>query len=756
LPKWNLRSCNFEKDRLLYLIHISNNINTNMKLNYLILQLCIWICLSTLTSHAQVKPSDAKNAATHETVNQWSFNKEIKNIVFDEIQQKEDPVFGNYEYVPGVSGSALKLDGFRTYIQRKSNNENNLTDAFTVEAWIALASYPWSWAPVIDCSYPKSKGFFFGVDQSGRIGFNIAAGSSWYEVSTEKKISLREWTHVAAVFEPDNKIVLIINGKTEATIPINGNYVPSRRGSLTIGRNNLPQTWNEFQLTTKDTYFYLDGILDEIKITTKAKTEDEIKAEYNEVKNPPAPALSNREILPTGPKGSGNFGAFYTRLNYYKEWDDLWRVSDEPDLFVRFDESPVQLVFWRGTSFVPCWVTENNIWYLNEWLETWGSDVVSCAEPIMDRHCKYSHVRLIENTEARAVIHWRYALNDAFYDIAAISDDGRGEWCDEYHIIYPDQVGVRRMELHYSKPERKHDWVEQIVVLPPGKYPDDVIEKDAVSLINMTGDVHNYSWHDPDLKIEMPEPKAANMSYVNLKSEYKPFFIISPNPVETVEGKWGSPFFRTYAAKMARGYRQDPVPSVYGWWNHWPVAQVPGDGRWVSTPDRPSHFNLTTFVQWEDYEYTESTRTRIMLQGMTNKKADKLVPLAKSWLQAPEMKIESDAFDGGKYDQSERAYIIEKADTDKTTPCEFVLDASKESPLLNPAIIIKNWGNQLATLSVDGKDIEHGKNFRQGIRSGIEGDDLIVWIRLNGNEPVKVSLVAKHDCFNKSPNHYSK
>ena len=51
----------------------------------------------------------------------------------------------------------------------------------------------------------------------------------------------------------------------------------------------------------------------------------------------------------------------------------------------------------------------------------------------------------------------------------------------------------------------------------------------------------------------------------------------------------------------------------------WPVAQVPGDGRWVTTVDRPSHFNLTTFVQWQDHERTARTRTRIMLQGMTDR-----------------------------------------------------------------------------------------------------------------------------------------
>jgi len=714
-----------------------------MKCKYNLPPACLWVLflISFTISPAFAQPgsSDKGKSGSGDLICWWSFEQDSADFVFDQARQKKDSLYGNYEYVPGIVGNAIKLDGFRTYIRRNPNRPIIPADAFTVESWIALASYPWSWSPVLDCSYPEAKGFFFGIDQEGHVGFRIAAGSSWYQVSTSIKISLREWTHVAAVFEADKNITLFINGEEAGSVEIKGNYIPSRYGTLTIGRNNRSTTWKEFQLTTKSSYFFLDGLLDDIKVYGKARTGEEIKNEYAALTDLPVPDLSNREQLPTGPVGSGSFGAFYTRLNYYKEWDELWRVSDVPDLFVRFDESPVQLVFWRGTSFVPCWVTENGIWYLNEWLETWGRDVVSCAEPIMDRHCRYSHVRLIENTEARAVIHWRYALNDAFYDFAAVSDDGRGEWCDEFHIIYPDQVGVRKMELHYSRPERKHDWVEQIVVLPPGKYPDDVIEKNGVSLVNMDGEVHEYSWHDK-IAVEMPEPKGANMSYVHLKSEYKPFFIISPDPVETVEGKWDSPFFRTYASHMATGYRQDPVPSVYGWWNHWPVAQVPGDGRWVTTPDRPSHFNLTTFVQWKDHEYTDQTRTRIMLQGMTDKDADELVPLANSWLHAPEMKILSETFSGGIYDQAERAYLVEKNEAAKPEPLNIKLEASADSPLLNPAIIIKNWGSQAATLSINGKNIPRGKDFRQGIRKGPLGEDLILWIRLDRQKPVSIVL----------------
>ncbi len=191
---------------------------------------------------------------------------------------------------------------------------------------------------------------------------------------------------------------------------------------------------------------------------------------------------------------------------------------------------------------------------------------------------------------------------DADYTFVAKDIDGRGEWADEYYIIYPDGIGIRKINLYYSNPLRKHDWEESIVLLSPGQHPDDVMEDPEITLVNMSGESHHYSWRN-DLPVEMKEPEKANIHIVNLKSEYKPFYIISPEPFESAEGKFKSPFFRSYSAAQGKNYHPDSVPSVYGWWNHWPVAQVPGDGRWVENNDRASHFNLTTFTQWKDYSH---------------------------------------------------------------------------------------------------------------------------------------------------------
>ncbi|MBK8976326.1 MAG: LamG domain-containing protein [Planctomycetes bacterium] len=685
---------------------------------------------------AQAPPPEAAPSAARAVISSWRFDRDRGDRVLDEARGKEDPVFGAFAYVPGVAGKALKLDGFRTYVRRE-HDDSPPAGPFTVQGWVALASYPWSWAPVVDCSDPTIAGFFLGIGPSGNVAFRVAAGSSWHEARTNLRVPLRAWTHLAAVFEPDSRIAVFVNGEVAATCEIDGSYVSLRRGALTIGRTNTPRTWQEYQLTTADSHFFLDGLLDELEISGGARSEAELRRAHAAAANAPAPALSDRSRFPTGPRGDGDFGAFHARLDYYPEWDHLWRVSDVSDLFVRFERSPVQLVFWRGTSFVPCWVTENDIWYTNEWLETWGADVASCAEPIMDRQCRYSHVRLIENTAARIVVHWRYALGDAFQTIAAVTDDGSGEWCDEFHTIYPDQVGVRRMELHHSMPARKHDWVEQIVVLPPGRHPDDVVERGAVSLVNMAGDVHRYTWHD-ELPVAMSEPAGANISYVHLQSEYRPFFVLPPDPVDSVEGRWDSPFFRSYAAHMGRGYRPDPVPSVYGWWNHWPVAQIPGDGRWVTTPDKPSHFNLTTFVQWKDHEVTDRTRTRIMLQGMTDLGPDGLVPLARSWLRPPQMRLLSEGFGGGAYDPAERAYRVERTAGAAGRPCRLAVEASADSPIRNLAILVENWGQRSATVSIDCRETGAGVDVRQGIRRRPTSADLVLWVGLTSETPIEI------------------
>lgn len=50
--------------------------------------------------------------------------------------------------------------------------------------------------------------------------------------------------------------------------------------------------------------------------------------------------------------------------------------------------------------------------------------------------------------------------------------------------------------------------------------------------------------------------------------------------------------------------------------------------------------------------------------------------------------------------------------------------------MLNPAFVVKNWDGANVTLTLDGKSIARGKDFRYGHRRTLDGTDLIVWIKI--------------------------
>ncbi len=633
-----------------------------------------------------------------------------------ELTDDRKQFIGFYDQIEGISGAAIHFDGYTSFFEQQQFRQE-LPDAFTINAWVALEAYPWYRCPVFDLRRGEEEGVLLGINRHGRITTALGQPIDWTTLKGPQ-LAIGQWHMLSLTVEKLGQVKLYLDGQLvqETAAPKIRNTNGNR---LTIGRNALLEDWWDFQYIVADHYSFLDGVVDEVQLFEGAFAPDQVANLFKKQLPLPDINFQNRVLPPKAP-ASVPFGARYTRLDYSKQWDRLWRVGDYPDVVVNFADNDCRLVFWRGTSFVPCWVTENNIWYTNEWTETWGGDVSSCAEPLMDRECRHSHARIIENTPARVVVHWRYALVDADYKVVAQDVDGRGEWCDEYYIIYPDGMGIRKIDLYYSKPLRNHDWEEAIVLLSPGQHPDEVMQDPEITLMNMKGEQHHYSWRN-NLPVEMKEPQKANIHVVNFKSEYKPFYIVSDEAFESKEGKYESPFFRSYAAFMADNYRPDTVPSIYGWWNHWPITQLPGDGRWVETNDRASHFNLTTYTQWKDYYMDDRVKSRIMLHGMAKSPDTELIPLAKSWLSPPTVQD-----DGGlvEYNQAERAYVLKAG---KAKKWQLSVTASKEQPFIKHALIITGRELFHPEIKLDGKSLKNGKDFTTGVVRETETPKTVIW-----------------------------
>jgi hypothetical protein len=155
-----------------------------------------------------------------------------------------------------------------------------------------------------------------------------------------------------------------------------------------------------------------------------------------------------------------------------------------------------------------------------------------------------------------------------------------------------------------------------------------------------------------------------------------------------------------------------------------------------------SHTSLSHFQSWLPLEETEDTLSMLMLHGLTDKTARELVPLDKSWLSAPEIEIAVKGFRNEGYDQAQRAYIIARQDAAISAEMKLGLRASAERPAVNPAIIIRNWGERGLSLRINERSVPQGKNFRVGHRQTLEGTDAVLWIREESKAPISISLTS--------------
>jgi len=471
----------------------------------------------------------------------------------------------------------------------------------------------------------------------------------------------------------------------------------------------------------------------------------------------PDPYQSEIADFPKGSSDPGPFGAYYKTLKYWKLWDKPWRVGDYADVVVQFDQSPDRLVFWRGTTNVPHWSNEKNHWYENEFCERRGDDsgLDGLCEPMQDHDSKFSNVRIIQSTPARAIVHWRYSPVTLSGNIPFVDETGWGDCVDDYYYVYPDETCVRYTTLYTSAPNVFHEWHEAIPLLNPGSYPEDVLEMQALSMANLEGDAKVFNFEDgfpPNSELEDGYP----IILIGLKGKSKAFAVCES------AGQWLDPISRPGDSRF----------NQYDDWPAWPEKYRRGD--WDEDPDTgyknyseflPSHSSMT-HLNWDnyesDYEGPVVYLRRILLNGMTDSKDVKtLVPLARYWENPPLIEVSGYGFSGASFDKAQKAYKIDrrvmwfdsminrdddKKPNQKADKVNLKVLASKESPIINPCFIIDNWPeNAKAELYINGEQIAEGKDFRQGIENRWgkwePKSSLVIWVRYKSE--IKVNFTVE-------------
>lgn len=181
---------------------------------------------------------------------------------------------GGLEGPPIVTGKvneALKFDGADDFVTCADNEELNPQDRLTLCAWVR----PEAWIrPMADHDYVISKdewtaganGFVLRFSNSGQLNFTLGLGRDWGIVQTESRVTLKEWTHVAAVYD-GQRGVLLINAVEQASKPLAGSIAPSKV-PLQLGRGAF----------ATDRLF--SGQIDEVAVFNIALTAEEIRTIY--------------------------------------------------------------------------------------------------------------------------------------------------------------------------------------------------------------------------------------------------------------------------------------------------------------------------------------------------------------------------------------------------------------------------------------------------------------------------------------------
>jgi len=350
---------------------------------------------------------------------------------------------------------------------------------------------------------------------------------------------------------------------------------------------------------------------------------------------------------------------------------------------------------------------------------------------------------------ARVVIRVRGALvtlnsgEIAHVDRASGSPYGDDDWADTWYYVYPNGVSARHVLIYtgYARGASSFWWPgapasfgtqeTQILGFLPAHQPMDDIDIEAMTLAKLDESYRRISFADYPREEDLYP--GASIQIVNVLNPYKPFTIV-PEGNTDIMPYWGS------LSDQVNLYSTNPIA--------WPRVPVFEDGYMAG---------ISHVINRSWYRQSETTLEQIYLMGLsaTPAEADRvaeLAQLARSWQYPPEAEAIGSGYSFDGYQAEEKAYhlSIESLGDD---PLRIRFSASRESPLVDPCLVIHGWAKDVPfQVSIGDLTLEPSVNYYCGFEDQPEGGTaLVVWIRAtsltsteSGLRPIPSALTKSH------------
>ncbi len=407
-------------------------------------------------------------------------------------------------------------------------------------------------------------------------------------------------------------------------------------------------------------------------------------------------------------------------LAYKKGWDDKLQ-----DVVVSLPNGS-RFVFWRGSSYVPFWAGDYNTGFTYEWAETSppADGFVDSVEPLMDKELRYSRVEIVESTESKVHVRWKYQSCDFNYKVW-------GDSAVEDFYFYPDGFGTRVVTLN-STPGRQYELIEFIVLTSQSTYPFRVLPLNLVDVLFLDGQKRSLQFpflEPPESENRKPRAIPALWRIRLHKRESKT--AISFSPRETHQPHTIFAPFRD---------RHQLVTPVY-WGSHWPLARGKTTGRGIDDGihKSPAHNSI---MSWGNSRRPAPLESRMVntldtlgqkrrmhvqkfawLIGMTDDSDARLLERARSYAQPPAVSVTGGTYAGWKADR--RAHRIAVAESTVT------IRIKPRVPCVNPVFDLADVSNKLSGVALDRRLLR---------RNDYAWDGQTLWLNMDITRPTTLQL----------------
>ena len=169
------------------------------------------------------------------------------------------------------------------------------------------------------------------------------------------------------------------------------------------------------------------------------------------------------------------------------------------------------------------------------------------------------------------------------------------------------------------------------------------------------------------------------------------------------------------------------------------VGEPNCDGRRVQAGDRPTHF--LGFPISDPVLHGDNNRSWWAgLYGMTDKPIAELVRLGRAWIRPAAV---TGLKGGAKYagfDTPEKAFVFDAAPGAEGS-LSWTWEASPESPLIRPVVVLKAGRAAVKGIVLDGRALREGRDYAIGEVRRLEGRSIVLWLNVESERKTTIELL---------------